>query len=166
MDDHTVIIPFAPRTAEFPPPQAAPAVRAAPAPPSAEHDPSRTLVVPDYSTQLLADGPAPPTPVEAKGLPSDFVLRDRYRVLKTIGRGGFSFVYLCEHIRTGQLLAIKEAFPARGASRGDDGSLAVSDPEGHAMTRNLMLSEIAAVAKSRHRNVVRVEDSFEANGTL
>ncbi len=165
MDEHTVIIPFAPVTAEWPPPQTVAAARAAPAPPGAEHDPSRTLLVPDYSTKLLGDGPAP-APQKARGLPSNFVLRDRYRVLKTIGRGGFSFVYLCEHIRTGQLSAIKEAFPTHGASRGEDGGLVVTDADAHNVTRDLMLAEVVAIAKSRHRNVVRIEDSFEANGTL
>ena len=105
-------------------------------------------------------------PGEAVPLGIETVFNERYRIIKSIGRGGFSFVYLCESLRTGKLFAIKEAFPSEGARREADGTLTSIDPWMTANARQALLLEMVAIARAQHRNVVRLEDSFEANKTL
>src|SRR5262249_6445335 len=99
-------------------------------------------------------------------LASGVELNNRYRVVKAIGAGGFSYTYLCEHIRNGALVAIKEGFPSDAASRLDTGVAAATNPPAFGICRQGLMGEMVAAARAAHPNVVRVEDAFEANGTL
>jgi serine/threonine protein kinase len=97
-------------------------------------------------------------------LPRGHRLRGKYEILKPLARGGFSFVYLARHERTGLLLAIKEACPMEGF-READGSID-ADPVAMARHREMLITEIVAVARSAHPGVVKIEDAFEESGTI
>ncbi len=107
--------------------------------------------------------PAPPAAPDLP-LPAGTLLNDRYEVIKPIGRGGFSYVYLCQHIRNGRLNAVKEAY---GPDSGRDGAQVVTNnPVAVRQARQALLREVSAISRINHPGVVRFEDVFEANGTL
>jgi serine/threonine protein kinase len=97
-------------------------------------------------------------------LPAGTVLNNRYEVIKPIGRGGFSYVYLCQHRRNGRLNAVKEAY---GPDCGRSGAEVVAG-EGYALRQatDALLREVSAISRINHPGVVRFEDAFGANGTL
>ncbi len=97
-------------------------------------------------------------------LPAGTVLNERYEVIKPIGRGGFSYVYLCQHRRNGRLNAVKEAY---GPDCGRIGTQVVTNnPAAMRNARDALLREVSAISRINHPGVVRFEDVFEANGTL
>jgi predicted Ser/Thr protein kinase len=97
-------------------------------------------------------------------LPSGTVLNKRYEVLKAIGRGGFSYVYLCQHLRNGRLNAVKEAY---FSGCGRVGTSVVSDGDTSPWpARTALMREVSAISRVSHPGVVRFEDAFEENDTL
>jgi len=53
-------------------------------------------------------------------LPPGTIIGNNYRVLSTLGRGGFGITYKCEDIRLKYYVAVKEYFPDGLASRNSD----------------------------------------------
>ena len=53
-------------------------------------------------------------------LPPGTIIGNNYRVLRTLGRGGFGITYKCEDIRLKYYVAVKEYFPDGLASRNSD----------------------------------------------
>lgn len=96
-------------------------------------------------------------------LPAGTILNQRYEVIKPIGRGGFSYVYLCQHIRNGRLNAVKEAYFA-GCGRA--GTSVIGSGEVLRQAKDALLREVSAISRLNNPGVVRFEDVFEANGTL
>ncbi|MGE0855062.1 MAG: TIR domain-containing protein [Hyphomicrobiaceae bacterium] len=92
------------------------------------------------------------------------MLNGRYEVIKPIGRGGFSYVYLCQHVRNGRLHAVKEAYAA-GCGRVGNGVMAGAGSRLEQATRAL-LREVSAICRLDHSGIVHFDDVFEANGTL
>ena len=120
----------------------------------------------DYDQPTVFGGSRAPAPPAAPDLPlpAGTLLNDRYEVIKPIGRGGFSYVYLCQHIRNGRLNAVKEAY---GPDGGRDGAQVVTNnPVAARQARQALLREVSAISRINHPGVVRFEDVFEANGTL
>jgi len=115
----------------------------------------------DEATLLLGRPPAS-RPGPDLALTPGTMLKDRYEVIKTIGRGGFSYVYLCQHLRNGRLNAVKEAYS--GAS-GRAGTFVVG-ASGQAQARAALMREVTAISRVSHPGVVRFEDAFEQNNTL
>jgi eukaryotic-like serine/threonine-protein kinase len=137
--------------------------RHAPAPPA------RDPLGPDPFASRIADASQWRTPGAIEHppllpLPRGHMLHGRYEILKPLARGGFSFVYLGRHERTGMLVAIKEACPINGLRRAD-GSIE-ADPVSLARHREMLITEIVAIAKSSHAGVVKIEDAFEELGTI
>jgi serine/threonine protein kinase len=150
-------------------PQRPPLGRPAPPPPQHPASPPRDGLAPDPFATSIHDASDWKTPGAAlypplDPLPRGHVLHGRYEILKPLARGGFSLVYLGQHQRTGSLVAIKEACPNSGLRRAD-GSIE-ADPLSLARHREMLITEIVAIAKSSHPGVVRIEDAFEANGTI
>ena len=118
----------------------------------------------DAPTMLAGGAAQAPAAMQEAPLPSGTVLNNRYEVIKPIGRGGFSYVYLCQHVRNGRLNAVKEAYAA-GCGRAGSAVIAGAGSRLDRATQAL-LREVSAVSRLDHPGSVRFEDVFEANGTL
>ncbi len=77
-------------------------------------------------------------------------LSDGYAIDREVGRGGMATVYLAEEVKHGRSVAIKVLHPDIAASLG----------------RERFLREIEIVAKLRHRGILPLYDSGEADGLL
>ncbi|MCU0767016.1 MAG: serine/threonine protein kinase [Gammaproteobacteria bacterium] len=100
-------------------------------------------------------------------LPNDEVLNG-YRVLRQIGSGGFSLIYLAEDQETFDQVALKEYFPKRFAARQGARWIQAAGAEHHASFdrgRRLFFQEVKTLATLRHPSIVGVSHCFVANGT-
>ena len=100
-------------------------------------------------------------------LPEGFKL-EKYRILRLLASGGFSFVYLA-HDENETPVAIKEYLPATLALRTSDGPAPVVPEENLAAFRyglKCFFEEGRALATLSHPNVVRVNNFFRANETV
>ena len=116
------------------------------------------------------DTPAQQTPIANKAglsLPSGYQLMD-YRIVRKIGGGGFSVVYLAydEHERE---VAIKEYLPSSLVQRDDDYKVSPqTESQLHTFRYGMrfFFEEGRSLARIQHPNVVRVENFFRANDTV
>jgi serine/threonine protein kinase len=100
-------------------------------------------------------------------LPEGSILQ-KYRILRVLAVGGFSFVYLA-HDENDTPLAIKEYLPSTLALRANGARHPLIPHEEMATFRAGMkcfFEEAAAIARLDHPNVVRVVDFFRANRTV
>jgi len=82
------------------------------------------------------------------------VLRDRYKLIDVVGRGGMGNVYLAEDLRLpGRLCAMKEVQPESNAS-----------PEARRQEHNQFLREASLLAQLDHPNLPKVSDFFAEGG--
>ncbi|MES9845844.1 MAG: serine/threonine-protein kinase [Candidatus Sedimenticola sp. PURPLELP] len=100
-------------------------------------------------------------------LPPGTVL-DCYSIIKLIGSGGFSLIYLAEDEDTQDQVVIKEYLPKKLAVR--DGRMQVHVREENLREsfnsgRKLFYQEVKALATLRHPNIVNVRTFFLANNT-
>jgi serine/threonine protein kinase len=92
----------------------------------------------------------------------------KYRILRMLAAGGFSFVYLA-HDQNEQPVAIKEYLPSTLALRANGASPPQVPAEHLALFRAGMkcfFEEAGSLARLSHPNVVRVLDIFRANETV
>ena len=101
-----------------------------------------------------------------QALPPGFRLGS-YRMVRVLGAGGFGVTYLCEHGGLGVTVAVKEYLPNDIAVRSGNAVApkSTADREGYQWGLSRFLDEARTLARFEHRNVVRVRDYFEANGT-
>lgn len=100
-------------------------------------------------------------------LPTGTIL-DCYRIVKLIGSGGFSLIYLAEDEDSHDEVAIKEYLPKRFGIRTPNGPVTVVNPQKHASFergRRLFYQEANILARLDHPNIVRVRNCFLANNT-
>jgi len=100
-------------------------------------------------------------------LPTGTIL-DCYRIIKLIGSGGFSLIYLAEDEDTHDEVAIKEYLPKRFGKRKGNAPVEVTAPEKHASFqrgRRLFYQEANVLAQLKHPNIVNVRNCFLANNT-
>ncbi len=93
---------------------------------------------------------------------------DCYRLIKLIGSGGFSLIYLAEDEDSHDEVAIKEYFPKRFGHRLRRGRVTVNDAEKHKSFergRRLFYQEADILARLDHPNIVRVRNCFLANNS-
>jgi hypothetical protein len=105
-------------------------------------------------------------PVSALALAAGTTLRG-WRVVGTIGQGGFGIVYRAED-DAGRPVAIKEYLPAQLAVRDADGALAPASPQvadTFAAGLRGFVEEARLLAGVRHPGLVEVLDAWEAQGT-
>lgn len=102
-------------------------------------------------------------------LPAGFTLGN-YRILRSIGQGGFGITYLAQHTPSGQQVVIKENMPAAFSHRSES-TLHVS-PTGEGESRQLydwalkrFIDEARTLAKLQHPHIVMVGETFTALGT-
>ncbi len=115
---------------------------------------------------MSTDPIATPTPAR-DSLPPGTRL-DCYRILKLIGSGGFSLIYLAEDEDNHDEVAIKEYLPKRvGARAGTQPVSAAAEDMADSFHRGrrLFYQEVKALAKLRHPNIVNVRNCFLANNT-
>ncbi len=105
---------------------------------------------------------------QIKQLPADTIL-ENFRILGTLGGGGFSIVYLAEELESGRQFVIKEYMPGRLATRKDDDTvMPVDDNSVMAFQKGRMMffQEASTLATLQHDNVVNVRSFFRANNTV
>ncbi|HEB86523.1 MAG TPA: serine/threonine protein kinase [Gammaproteobacteria bacterium] len=93
---------------------------------------------------------------------------DEYTIVRTLGGGGFSIVYLATD-QQGKQVVLKEYMPSRIASR-DDSHTVVASKESYADRfahgQRLFFQEAGALGNLKHPNIVNVINFFRANGTV
>ncbi len=91
-----------------------------------------------------------------------------YRIIKLIGTGGFSLIYLASDEENGDEVVLKEYMPKRIAARDVRKQVVPARPE-YAENlwhgRRLFFQEVKAMASLDHPNILSVRDFFLANGT-
>lgn len=103
-------------------------------------------------------------------LPSGTLLeRGKYRIISTLGRGGFGITYLAEQVLMHRKVCIKEFFPKDFFKR-DEGSDSISIlSQGQASTmsrfKEKFLKEAQTIAALDHPNIIHILDVFEQNNT-
>ncbi|MDO5465245.1 MAG: serine/threonine-protein kinase, partial [Akkermansia sp.] len=94
----------------------------------------------------------------------------KYRIIRSLGQGGFGMTYLAEIIESGEKVVIKENLPTFCACR-DTSSLVVTatNPHDELQEYNKLLTrfveEARLLAQLDHPNIVKVLGAFEALGT-
>lgn len=101
--------------------------------------------------------------------PGTLLQGDRYRIISSLGRGGFGVTYLAEQVNLRRRVCIKEFFPKDYYKRdGDTGSLTLSS-EGFAEMmdkfKTKFIKEAQTIATLNHANIIPIYDVFEENGT-
>lgn len=95
--------------------------------------------------------------------------RGKYRIIETLGRGGFGVTYLAEQVMAKRKVCIKEFFPKDYYKReGDTDALTLSS-DGFAESMNRykakFIKEAQTIATLNHANIIPIYDIFEENGT-
>lgn len=95
--------------------------------------------------------------------------RGKYRIISTLGRGGFGITYLAEQVLMHRKVCIKEFFPKDFFKR-DEGSDSISIlSAGQASTmsrfKEKFLKEAQTIAALDHANIIHILDVFEENNT-
>ncbi len=86
-------------------------------------------------------------------LSPETILRDRYRIIELVGRGGMGATYRAEDLRLeGRLCAVKEALP--------DPETSASELE---QSREQFYQEASTLARLDHPNLPKVSDYFTDN---
>ncbi len=91
-----------------------------------------------------------------------------YRIISTIGQGGFGITYLAEQTSLGARVCIKEFFAKELCHRVSGNSIAAisySTQESMEVFKRKFLNEARKLSQMRHANIVNVRDLFEENGT-
>ncbi|MEJ2143267.1 MAG: serine/threonine-protein kinase, partial [Gammaproteobacteria bacterium] len=94
---------------------------------------------------------------------------DNYTIVRTLGGGGFSIVYLATDNSDGEEVVIKEYMPNKLAER-DDSRHVVAQKDSYierfAHGRRLFFQEAGTLTTLKHPNIVNVINFFRANGTV
>lgn len=104
----------------------------------------------------------------ANALPEGYQLH-QYRIVKTLGGGGFSIVYLAHDTPNDRPVVIKEYLPSKQATRRDGEtveSLSVESVTTFNTGMKRFFDEAKALALVKHPNIVRVVDFFSENNTV
>lgn len=101
--------------------------------------------------------------------PNSLLQGGRYKILSTLGQGGFGITYLAVQSGLERKVAIKEFFMKELCERDESTSHVTLGTEGSRETvsrfREKFLKEARNIAKLDHPNIVSVIDVFEENGT-
>ena len=93
----------------------------------------------------------------------------RYRIVSTLGRGGFGITYLAEQVNVRRKVCIKEFFPKAYYRRdGDSGAITLSSDgfaELMSKFKTKFIKEAYTIAELDHPNIIRIHDVFEENST-
>ena len=103
-------------------------------------------------------------------LKSDTLLkRGEYRIIDSLGRGGFGITYLAEQVNLHRKVCIKEFFPKDYYKRDEDSVsislLSDSFEDNMSRFRAKFVKEAQTIATLNHANIIPIYDIFEENGT-
>jgi len=107
-------------------------------------------------------------PKTTEYLPDNTII-DHYQLIKVIGGGGFSIVYLGKDVRTDALMVIKEYYPAKLATRDENYDVIAKDNKSEKFFRQgrkLFFQEASILAAIHHENIVDITGFFSAYGTI
>ena len=95
--------------------------------------------------------------------------RGEYRIINSIGRGGFGITYLAEQVNLHRKVCIKEFFPQDYYKRDEDSVsislLSESFKENMLRFKAKFIKEAQTIATLNHANIIPIYDVFEENGT-
>src|SRR5258706_521073 len=137
-----------------------PAIAPSPLPPTQAGAASRAATDPK---RMLAPSPAAATIT----LPAGFRLFE-YRIDSVLGQGGFGIAYAATDVNLASKVVIKEYLPEEFAFRALDNTVQARDDMDQEFYQNGLdsfLVEARTLATFRHRHIVPVGRSFEANKT-
>ena len=101
--------------------------------------------------------------------PNTLLQGGRYKIIKTLGQGGFGITYLALQSGLERLVAVKEFFMKDCCERDESTSHVTLGTSGAreqvSRFREKFLKEARNIAKLNHPNIVRIIDVFEENGT-
>lgn len=93
----------------------------------------------------------------------------KYKIIKTLGQGGFGITYLAEHTLLNIRVCIKEFFPSDYVNRDDNSSSVYAATQSNVAfvdkLRKRFLSEAKNNCQLNHPGIIRIFDIFEENGT-
>ena len=93
----------------------------------------------------------------------------RYKIVETLGQGGFGITYLAIQSGLERKVAIKEFFMKEFCERDEATSHVTLGTESNRETvnrfREKFLKEARNIARLNHPNIIRIFDVFEENGT-
>ena len=94
---------------------------------------------------------------------------DKYRIERTLGRGGFGITYLAIHELLDRKVCIKEFFPNGFYNRNTDSRSLSLASQGNAQAmeryKEKFLKEARTIAKLDHQNIIHIVDVFQENNT-
>ena len=94
---------------------------------------------------------------------------EKYRVISTLGQGGFGITYLAEQVMAKRNVCIKEFFPKEYYNRDSDSMHILLGSEGNDKMMNAykakFIKEAQTIANLNHPNIIRIFDVFEENNT-
>ena len=93
----------------------------------------------------------------------------RYRIVDSLGRGGFGVTYLAEQVLARRKVCIKEFFPQDYYKRDEDSVsislLSENFKENMLRFKAKFIKEAQTIAALDHPNIIQIYDVFEENGT-
>ena len=92
----------------------------------------------------------------------------KYKIEKVLGQGGFGITYLATQINLNRNVAIKEFFMKDMCCREEDTNQVYyisSDRNFVDNFKNKFIKEAQTISSLNHRNIIRIHDTFEENGT-
>ncbi|WP_051891605.1 serine/threonine protein kinase [Lysinibacillus sphaericus] len=103
-------------------------------------------------------------------LPINSLLHNTYKITQVLATSKLSFVYMSEHINTGEQLIIKEFFPMEIALRDLDNKSVINRvPSTKGKFQELkerFLSEAFMIQQLNHQNIVKYRHHFTENGSI
>lgn len=95
--------------------------------------------------------------------------RGKYRIIETLGRGGFGITYLAEHVMAKRKVCIKEFYPKDYYIREDGSStmslVSATFAESMGRFKQKFIKEAQTIATLDHNNIIHIYDVFEENNT-
>ena len=123
----------------------------------------------NYCYICKIDYPYDVTPNTMQLQPGTYLQGDKYRIIKTLGNGGFGITYLAEHELAGRNVCIKEFFPKEYYNRDDDSRNVSLGSNGSAEMmgrfKEKFIKEAKTIARLDHPNIIHIHDVFVENNT-
>ena len=102
--------------------------------------------------------------------PGTLLQNGRYRIVESIGQGGFGITYLAEQVMAGRKVCIKEYFPSEYYNRDANTNRITIASQNNAETmdkyKDKFLKEARVLASISHPHIIPVYDVFEENNTV